>query len=111
MSKIKLKITSKVSDEETISYVEAIRQNNKYIYKVDNTKIIVEILDDNIQIKTISDIENHIILGKNSYAYLLINNKKIEYPIKTKKWQIKSNYIFVEYAVESLNTYILEVIE
>lgn len=111
MTKIKLKITHIVDMVETNSYVIGIKENNKISYLDDKNLITIEKIGDSLKIKRINEIENNMLFGEESLGYFVIDNKKIEYKIKTNKLLIKENRIEIDYTIESKNKYILEVLD
>lgn len=111
MAKIKLKITHIIGESENISYVMGIKENNKINYLDDQALVTLNFTDNCVKIKRVNVTKNYMQFGSDSYGYFVIDNKKIHYEIKTNKLLIDKKKIEIEYVIETMNKYILEVVD
>ncbi len=108
--KIKLKVTHEIDGKESISYAEGIREENKITYFDDHMKVVVDIKEDEVDITILNNIENHMCFGKNTIGYYIVEGKRLDYNLETLNLSIEENKVAIDYKIEYISRYILEVI-
>ncbi|MEG0826356.1 MAG: hypothetical protein RR404_02675 [Bacilli bacterium] len=114
MTKIGLLITKKINNQQNKFKVNGIKNENKITYKdlENNSKIILEQVDSSLKIKIISpNLENNMFFKDKSKTngYFILNRRKIAYVIETKKLFLSDKKIDIEYIIDKVNKYTLEV--
>lgn len=109
MSKVKLKIRHKLGNEEQNYIVKAIKDNDKYIYNYEKSKITIIKSNNQVVIINNSDIINEIYFdSNNSYGIFTINNEKIKYEVELIKLTILDKIIEIDYKIDTINKFMLE---
>lgn len=101
---MKIKLNIKLND--TSYQVNAIKNNNEYIYKYENNIIIINKENKTIKVKN-KDSINIMYLDK-KYGIINIKKQKIKYNFDIIKLNILNNYILIIYKIDEINKFILE---
>ena len=109
MSKIKLKIKHIIDKVEENYIVDAIKNDNKYIYNYNNSKFIIEKNIKQITITLINDIKHEIFFEENSsHGIIDIGGKKIRYEIELINLKKLDKIIEIDYKIDNINKFVLE---
>lgn len=109
--KIKLKVTHEIDGKENTFYAEGIREDNVITYFDDHMKVVVDIKDNAVDITILNNMENHMCFGNNTIGYYIIENQRLDYDLETINLSIDKNKVAIEYKMEYISRYILEVID
>lgn len=101
---MKIKLDIELNNERY--RINAIKDNNKYIYSYKNSIITIDKENNTIKVKN-KDTLNTMYLS-NQYGIIEINNQKIKYEFSIIKLFISDNYIEFIYKIDEIKKFILE---